>query len=96
MIVITIIKITRKQGVSFLMFYYTDFSDTLDNSIILAECVLDGDIWNLPVIMEHRLMGYNYMYSLRSLLWCKTLILVALIFCAIIIQKYCNSGNSGM
>ncbi len=30
--------------VAFLVFYYTDFSDTLDNSIMLFDCVLDGHL----------------------------------------------------
>ena len=105
-------------AISFLVFYYTDYSDTLDNSVMLAEAFLDGHlsdyyqyasrnaypetvytanyniflygmfaIWNLPVILLHRLNGYLYMESVYALLWCKLLILTALVLTAVTIRK---------
>ena len=103
---------------AFLIFYYTDFSDSLDNGIMLFESVLDGQfreyyhyaaqnhasqtvysanyniflyavfaLWNLPTAILHRMTGFDYMSSVKALLWCKMMILMTVLGIAWIIGK---------
>lgn len=104
--------------ISFLVFFYTDYSDTLDNSVMLVKAIWHGQfenyyeyaarnahpatvysanynvflygifaLWNFPVILLHRLNGLNYMDSVWALLWCKLLIVLALIFTTVLLRK---------
>lgn len=103
---------------SFLIFFYTDFSDTLDNGVLLAESVVNGEftdyyryaaenanfmsqysanydiflygifaLWNLPTVIAHIVSGFDYMSSVAALLWCKALILAAVIASSFVLKK---------
>lgn len=103
---------------SFFIFYYTDFSDTLDNGVLLFESILNGNffdyyhyaaqncapqtvysanyniflycifaIWNLPTAILHHMNGFDYMESVKALLWCKLMILFAVAGIIVMIKK---------
>lgn len=103
---------------SFLIFFYTDYSDTLDNGVLLAESVANGRftdyyryaaknshamsqysanysiflygifaLWNLPTVIAHIVSGFDYMSSVAALLWCKALILAAVIAASFVLKK---------
>lgn len=104
--------------IAFLVFYYTDYSDTLDNTVLLAESIVNGEftnfyqysvghaspnttytadyplflyliflIWNLPTVIAHLVTGFDYMASVKALLWCKALIGLALLGSVIVLRK---------
>lgn len=97
------------------IFYYTDMTDTLENSALMLESIVKGEfsqfytyslehaeavfaanyelpiyfiflVWNLPAAIAY-VNGAPSLDNPWAILWCKALILVALLVCAWLIYK---------
>ena len=115
---ISVVMIAIVLLVAYAVFYYMDYSDTLDNSVLLAKSIFNGNfsnyyryaaenaseatvfsanynvflygifmIWNIPIIILHKITGFNYMYSTAALLWCKSLILCSTVATSYVLKR---------
>ena len=103
------------------IFYYTDVTDTLENSFLMLESMVKGEfgqfytyslehakavyaanyelpiyfiflLWNLPTAIAY-VNGKPVLENPWAILWCKALILAALLVCAWLTWKICQAAR---